>query len=458
MSSKHHIPHLYWRAGFGLSPVEWQERQNWPLQKAIQELFQKAESIPTLYAANSTDGIDRNMSKSAKQELKEREKKLVAQQNTDWVKRMANPRQSAFLERMTLFWHGHFACETKQAYLAAQQLNSIRQHALGNFRDLVLAIAKDPSMIRYLNNQQNKKRQPNENFARELMELFTIGRGNYTEKDIKEAARAFTGWSSTFTGDFVFRERLHDFGQKTFMGKTGNFNGQDIIDIILEKPATAEFITRKIYRYFVNEKVNERYVLELANGFYRSNYNIGQLMRTIFESDWFYDKANIGTKIKSPVELLAGMMRHLSLNIENQQGIIGMQRALGQMLFKPPNVAGWLGGKTWIDNSTLMLRLNLASIIFSAAEMDFQLKVSLEEESRQRLKKMEADIDFQPILKLVAGLEDHEIFDFLANYFIQPQHRLNRSKIEQFVSKSSRTEYVQTLCIRLMSLPEYQMC
>jgi uncharacterized protein (DUF1800 family) len=194
---------------------------------------------------------------------------------------MSNPNHSALLEKMTLFWHGHFACTIKVGMLAAQQLNSIQQHALGNFRDLVLAIARDPSMIRFLNNQQNKKRQPNENFARELMELFTIGRGFYTENDVKEAARAFTGWSSNLSGEYVFRERQHDFGEKRFMNKRGNFDGTDIIDILLERRETAHFITKKIYQYFVNEKVNERRLEQLAAGFYDKNYDIKWLMQTI---------------------------------------------------------------------------------------------------------------------------------------------------------------------------------
>ena len=266
MTAAKQIQHLYNRAGFGLSPQEWQERKNWPIEKAVKELFDK-KNAPIAVKVSMPDR-SKEMGSTAKMERQARERELVRQQNIEWIGRMSNPLENALLERMCLFWHGHFACETKFAYLAAQQVNSIRQHALGNFRGLVLAIAKDPSMIRYLNNQQNRKRKPNENFARELMELFTIGRGNYMEKDIKEAARAFTGWSADQNGEFFFKEKHHDFGEKTFMGNTGNFNGEDIIDLILEKQETAVFITRKIYRYFVNEKMDEQRVTDLAKPFF----------------------------------------------------------------------------------------------------------------------------------------------------------------------------------------------
>ena len=170
------IKHLYWRAGFGLSPQEWEERKNWRITKAVDQLFKEAKAAGPLQALN----VSSVTSKPTKEQRK-MERKRVGRQNTAWLVRMANPNESALMERMSLFWHGHFACSSKLSKLAFNQINAIREHALGNFRDLVLAVAKDPSMIRYLNNQQNKKNKPNENFARELMELFTIGRGNYTE-------------------------------------------------------------------------------------------------------------------------------------------------------------------------------------------------------------------------------------------------------------------------------------
>lgn len=453
------INHLYWRAGFGLSPGEWQERKYWSTSKAVDSLFKGVQNAYSIVIPNGQTIRPKELNKEQIVEMRKKERKLVALQNVDWIKRMASSKQGALLERMALFWHDHFACTTKNSRLAIQQLNTIQQYALGNFRDLVLAIAKDASMIRFLNNQQNRKRSPNENFARELLELFTIGRGNYSEKDIKEAARAFTGWSSNLRGEYVFRQRQHDYGRKTFFGKTGDFNGDDIVDIILERRETATYITTKIYRYFVNEKVDNQIIQHLSQLFYRSDYNIGLLMRTIFESDWFYDAHNIGTKIKSPVELMAGIMRSVDVNFKNELGLIFVQRALGQVLFNPPNVAGWPGGKSWIDNSTLMLRLNLVNYLFYSAEVNLRTKDDLKAKIRGKAKRrLNAKVNINPILDMLKGQSNQEIFEHLAQYLLQAKPQIAYRKLAPSENLNSKEEFIQKSMLRLMSLPEYQMC
>jgi uncharacterized protein (DUF1800 family) len=453
------LQHLYWRAGFGLSPQEWQVRRNWSIEQAVDDLFERAKTIQPWEVTKPKDAeTHKKMGEAMKKQFRQKNKQLVRTINLDWLSRMSNPNHSALLEKMTLFWHGHFACTIKVGMLAAQQLNSIQQHALGNFRDLVLAIARDPSMIRFLNNQQNKKRQPNENFARELMELFTIGRGFYTENDVKEAARAFTGWSSNLSGEYVFRERQHDFGEKRFMNKRGNFDGTDIIDILLERRETAHFITKKIYQYFVNEKVNERRLEQLAAGFYDKNYDIKWLMQTIFTSDWFYETENIGVQIKSPIALIAGMTKQLNLTVDNKKPLLLISKVLGQVLFNPPNVAGWPGGRNWIDNSTLMMRLNLAGMVFQVAKMDFQAKPELEEAQGKALKNMTSTIDLQPILAMTKDASKTETYDTLSDYFLQPDTPLKAASFERFIEKGQGMAYVRSLCLRLMTLPEYQLC
>ena len=457
---KDKIKHLYWRAGFGLSPEEWQQRQNWSVAKAVDALFaevKKTKPIPVPGRELDLTAL-RQMDKKEAAELLKKERQVVGQQNIAWVQRMANPNESALLERMSFFWHGHFACQSKSGILAVTQLNTIREHALGNFRDLVLAIAKDPLMIRFLNNQQNRKDSPNENFARELMELFTIGRGYYTEQDIKEAARAFTGWSSTVTGEFIFRERQHDFGQKTFFGKKGNFNGDDIIDILLEKRETAEFITHKIYRHFVNEEVNEQIVKNLANQFYKSNYDIGKLMRSIFESEWFYAPENQGTKIKSPVELVAGIMRTLNVQFSNDQAILFTQKALGQMLFNPPNVAGWPGGKSWIDNATLMFRLNLVPGIINSTELNFKTKELAEEDDVKGGRRLTASVDLQPLKNLTTGTSGLAALEVLTNYLLQTPVAVGNEKLAKAIESSRQEDLLKAAAMLVMTLPEYQMC
>lgn len=445
--------HLYRRAGFGLSPAEWQNRRNWSVKRAVDDLFSRAKNQSPLPEGNNPDYTNVGMMSAAnRQERQKMERQRLMQLNHGWISRMADPAESNLLERMCFFWHGHFACETKFGLLATRQLNTLREHALGNFRNLVLAIARDPSMIRYLNNQQNRKRSPNENFARELMELFTIGRGNYTEKDVKEAARAFTGWSGDRAGNYVFRTRLHDYGEKTFLGKTGDFNGEDIIDIILEQNETARFVCRKVYRHFVGEEVDEQRVDELADGFRASGYNIEKLMRAIFTSDWFYAPENVGNRIKSPIELLAGLMRHLGVSNIATQGVIILQRALGQMLFRPPNVAGWPGGRTWIDNSTLLLRLNLAAALYQAADFNFELAPELEQENKKQLRRLNAEIDTTPLVALTQdarAVGKEQAFDGLVEFLLAtPPPAL----------KTGPEPKAELVALRLMSLPEYQLC
>jgi uncharacterized protein (DUF1800 family) len=314
-------------------------------------------------------------------------------------------------------------------------------------------------MIRYLNNQQNKKQSPNENFARELLELFTMGRGNYQEQDIKEAARAFTGWSSDVAGDYIFRRNWHDMGSKTFLGKTGRFGGEDIIDLILEQKATADFIARKIYRYFVNSQINEQHLAYLSQAFYQSNYDIGKLMHLIFSSDEFYAAENKGCKIKSPIELVAGMIRTLDIRFENPRALLFLERALGQELFNPPNVAGWPGDQNWIDNATLMLRLNLAQNVVGATEFNFREKAGLEDRKEAiKRRKIEAKANIQPLLKLAESPSKMQSIEQLAAYLLLAKTKIKPALIEQYSPIPNQEAALTLYGIRLMSLPEYQLC
>ena len=457
------IKHLFWRAGFGLSPNQWQERQNWTVSQGTDLLFQEAKFAQQQLQKTSFDtSIERRQKELSKKELvalRKEQRRLVHLQNIDWLIAMGKGKGSDLLNKMTLFWHGHFACTSKTGRVSFNQLLTLKTHALGNFRELVIAIAKDPSMIRFLNNQQNRKNSPNENFARELMELFTIGIGHYTEEDVKEAARAFTGWSSNLKGEFVFRKRQHDYGKKTFMGQTGNFDGADIIDIILSKKTTATFLCRKIYRYFINPKVDKNRVQALANFFYKNNYDIGALMRHVFTSNWFYNSKNQGVKIKSPTEFLAGMIRQLDLNINNKIALFGIQKALGQTLFNPPNVAGWKGDKNWIDNATLMLRLNLPQAIFSAAEINLKEKDDLEGNRRgNKLKRLNASANLQPLTDFLDSTTKESVIEHLSQYLLNHKIAQHREDLERFTNGKSATIFVKNLTMRMMMLPEYQLC
>src|ERR1044072_3491544 len=265
---------------------------------------------------------DCEMTPEQRKELQKKSREGIRNLNIYWINEMVNT-DAQLREKMAFFWHGHFACRNLNVFFQQGLLDVIRQNALGNFRDLLHEVSKSAAMLNFLNNNQNRKDHPNENFAREVMELFTMGRGNYTEQDVKEAARAFTGWGFDGDGQFVFRERVHDDGEKTVLGKTGRFNGDDMLKILLEHSQTARYITGKIYRYFVDDvQIDEDRVATLSDKFYQSGYDIAGLMKEIFLSDWFYDTQHVGSRIKPPVELLVGMRRAIPMEFEREETML----------------------------------------------------------------------------------------------------------------------------------------
>ncbi len=279
-----------------------------------------------------------------------------------WANRMvATPRP--LQEKMALFWHGHFTsneAKVRDYRKLLNQLELFQKQGLGNFRDLTVAAAQDPAMLSFLDAGVNVKGASNENFAREIMELFTMGPGNYTEKDIREAARAFTGWNYVDT-KFVVNKDQHDDGEKTFLGKTGNLDGVAVIDRIMERPVTAEFISAKIYRYFVRDELSPELQKQLAAGFRDSHYEIAPLLERIFLSRDFYSPASVGTHIKGPVELAISTYRKLGFaSVPGVPDFNSETAALGQELFEPPTVAGWAQGKSWITPGLLLERANFA--------------------------------------------------------------------------------------------------
>ena len=332
----------------------------------------------------------------------------------------------------------------------------LRRNALGNFRTFVKEMSKEPSMNKYLSNKQNIKQSPNENFARELMELFTLGIGNYTEEDIKESARAFTGWSFNKEGDYILKKRKHDFGEKTFMGKTGKFDGDDIIDIILEQKQCSRFICDKAYRYFVNPVANEKHVEELTEIFYK-DYDINDLMMHIFNSDWFYSDENIGVKIKSPIELLVGIKSIVPVEFKKEKQQIYLQKMMGQVLLLPPNVAGWKGNRNWIDSNTLMFRLKLASAMLNKGIITLDEKGDLEDtyedyynKNQRRGKFLKLNLDWDAFDANFANVSPSEMKDI----FIASKIDKDTEALLFNLKFESKREY----CIQLMSIPEYQLC
>jgi hypothetical protein len=279
-----------------------------------------------------------------------------------WANRMVASDQP-LQEKMALFWHGHFAVNEGKVRDYRKLLKQLELfHALGtdSFRDLMVAVAQDPAMLAFLDAGVNVKGAPNENFAREIMELFTMGVGNYSEQDIREAARAFTGWN--FDGlDFVVNAEQHDAGAKSFLGRSGNFDGVEIIDIIMEQPVTAEYIAGKLYRFFVRQDLSPALQAELGTILRDADYQVAPLLERIFLSRDFYSPASVGTHIKSPVELAVSTYRKLGL--DEAPGVPDFNRAtsaLGQTLLRPPTVAGWAEGQSWITPGLLLERGNFA--------------------------------------------------------------------------------------------------
>src|SRR5687768_11790312 len=322
--------HLLWRAGFGPMAEEFHQLASSSNKSYINSLFKASTKNPEFIdvADSALKGLamgvrevgmaQRPVDEEERRKMRKQSREDIKSLNLTWLNEMVNSDQQ-LREKMSLFWHGHFASRNLNILYQQQLLHVIRENALGNFGDLLRDVSKSAAMLNFLNNNQNKKGRPNENFAREVMELFTMGRGNYTENDVKEAARAFTGWGANIGGEFVFRKKQHDDGQKNVLGRQGNFDGDAVLNILLEHKQTAVFITRKIYRYFVNETIDENNVNWLANRFFQSNYDIKALMKDIFTSDWFYDAKNIGTRIKSPVELLVGIRRAVPMKLENEE-------------------------------------------------------------------------------------------------------------------------------------------
>ena len=287
---------------------------------------------------------------------------------TWWIKHLLTTK-TPFLERMTLFWHNHFPSsilKTNQASFLHRQNLLFRRHALGNYATLLRSIAKDPAMLLYLDGHTNTKESPNENFAREILELFTLGQKHHKHKDIIAAAKAFTGWTVNSQGHFIDNKAQHDNSIKTFMGHSGNFSGDHIINILLKQPRTAEVVAEKVWKEFINDsKPNPHIVKKWANVFRRSNYSISSLLKTVLTSREFWDRRNRGALTKSPIQLAIGTLRSLPYKLP-RHGIEHRLNILGQGVFEHPSVKGWSGGSNWISTQSLLLRAGLLNELTGA--------------------------------------------------------------------------------------------
>jgi uncharacterized protein (DUF1800 family) len=361
------LAHLLRRTGFGWNAKDWKAASALGLDGLTQQRLHP-ETIPdNLAEVQQTivgDFVDPDNLDSIRQW---------------WVFRMVHSSRQ-LEEKMTLFWHQHFATanyKVNRPRWMWQQIETFRQHGLGNFRSLLLEVMRDPAMMVWLDGGANRKGQANENFARELMELFTMGVGNYTETDVKESARAFTGWVYDYPSQsYLFNPFQHDDGSKTFLGHTGNFQGEDIIDIIAHQPATAKFICTMLWKFFVNDTPTETDLKPLTQKYFQSGFEIRPVLETIFTSPQFYDPANRYVRVKNPTEFAAGIIKTLEAPVPRD--VAHSIGNMGQELLNPPSVKGWDGGDSWINTNTLSARVNFASQMINVMNRRSDFRTQIE--------------------------------------------------------------------------------
>jgi uncharacterized protein (DUF1800 family) len=476
--------HLLNRGGFGGPPAEIQKLADLDLDAAVASLLDY-EKIPDPtanpdWAKPDPTRIERyRAAKDAppeeKKKLQQAEQQMQREQMQElrgwWLQRMAHgPRP--FQEKMVLFWHGHFATsveKVREAYYMWRQNELFRRLATGNWQQLLLEAGKDPAMLIWLDQAQSNKQHPNENYAREVMELFSLGEGHYTEKDITEGARALTGWSlDRSKQQYIYRPFQHDAGVKTFLGRTGNLDGDDVIAQIVAQPQAARFLTAKLWNYFAGQYPPDDLNLALANVFRANGNNLKPFLRVMFRSEEFYAADIIRNQVKSPVQWLIGSVRMLECQLPPTLVSWGMLRQLGQDLFAPPNVKGWDGGVTWITTNTLLTRYNDAQSLvqgtlpaLSAADLARKAGGAGGEKAMKALQRLHmGGVDLDKILTP----DERTDKDLLVTSL---EHRLLQSSLkgEQELALSEFLDSKTTLndadiltTIRLvMSTPAYQV-
>jgi uncharacterized protein (DUF1800 family) len=476
--------HLLNRAGFGGPPAQIEHLVKLGHARAVDYLVD-FESIPDHtenpeWAKPDPTRVERYR-KAREADPETRRKMIQEEQKTQsqqivqlkywWMQRMATgPRP--LQEKMTLFWHGHFATsfeKVREAYLMWRQNDVFRQKGTGNWLELLTTVGKDPAMLLWLDQAQSRKEHPNENFAREVMELFTLGEGHYTEKDVTEGARALTGWTyDRVDEEFDERPRLHDQGEKTFLGQTGNFNGDDVLRIIVEQPQAGKFITAKIWNFFAGEPPSEE-TLEALTGVFRDSGNdFKPVLKAMFRSEAFYSDSIVRNQVKSPVQWLVGSVRVLERDLPGPFICFGMTKNLGQDLFQPPNVKGWDGGLSWITTNNLLARYNEAAILVQG---DVQLlrtmiagalpnaNAAMAGQNRPRGIQLE-HVDVERILTEAERSDKNKLVAALEKRLLQSKLRGKQEQTlrDYLDSQAELNDKVILDAVRLMmSTPEYQL-
>lgn len=486
--------HLLWRAGFGGTPEQIQTLVTWGPERSVDYLLE-IEKVE--YPAPSPAEFDANIMRpptpeeqrlmararreqdeealarlrSEREQRERQDRRQIREIQRWWLRRMIEtPRPLE--EKLTLFWHGHFATSYRtieNSYHMYLQNLLFRRHAAGNFGALLHAIIRDPAMLAYLDNNDSRKRRPNENLAREVLELFSLGIGNYTERDIKEGARALTGY--TFRDDeFEFRRNDHDNGGKTILGRTGNWDGDDFVNIILGQRACARFIARKLYKYFVadippleatdNDRTldvaTRRVIDDLASVLWSSKYELKPVLRRMFLSEHFYAPAIRNQQIKSPVQLVVGAVRSLHTPVRDLSILLDAMDLMGQNLMLPPSVKGWDGGRAWINTSTLYVRQNILAYLLTGKKPRGYDAMADQEK-----------YDPQPLLAALAKADPgaerdpDRVIDFLLRFTIGSAPSAAKAELldlSRRLGTGVTRDLVTAILLVISAMPEYQLC
>ena len=423
--------HLYRRAGFGATPAELDTTVKAGPMNAVQTLLSETTE-PQSYLTQMSSLADASLATGNPERL-----------SAWWAYRMlSTPAQ--LLEKMTLFWHGHFATSAEKvqdAELMFVQNQLLRKFAVGDFAGLLLEISRDPAMLVYLDSASNRKAHPNENFAREIMELFCLGEGNYTEQDIRELARCFTGWEVK-RRKFRFNRYQHDSGTKSVLGDSGTFGGEEGVGIVVGQDSAALFIAAKLVKYFVMDEPqpSPELLAPLANFLRDQDMQIGPTVQKLLSSNLFYSKHSVGRKVRSPVELAIGFLRTLDGATDSYKLAEALQR-LGQGLLYPPSVKGWDGGRTWINSSTLLARSNLIRSLLENDKTRFGKQTLVEH------------------LRKVGANSTDEIIDLLeTTLFAVRIPAAAKDRIRRLTRDANETNKLTETVHALCTLPEFQLC
>jgi uncharacterized protein (DUF1800 family) len=470
--------HLLHRAGFGAQPRQVARLAAMGPNKAVDALLDFTGDDPTDPADFDPDILkpltpDQRRALTAarrqnnekilaqfqarRNEQRKADRRQLRQLQRWWLQRMARS-PDPLREKLTLFWHGHFATNYRgcpDSYLLYQQNQLFREHAAGSFAELARRIVRDPAMIVFLNNDRNRKASPNENLARELMELFTLGEGQYRESDIKHGARALTGYTRD-DNDFEFNKPAHDPGGKRILGRHGAFDGDDFVRICLSRQACAPFIAGKLYRFFAADLPDEPgprhqpVINALARTLRGNDYQLKPMLRELFLSEHFYSEQIRGRLIKSPAQLLVGLIRQLGIDNRNMDYLIAAMRLMGQEPFNPPNVAGWPGGRAWINTSTLFVRHNLATYLITG------------QRPNGRRTNRAQPLDPMPLIEDLINPDARAVVDHLAGALIAtPLVPARRTQLLDFMKQQNgrvdRPTLIALLCL-ITAMPEFQLC